>query len=170
VPDVVATAPIEARPTTKPVVAPAPPPAEPAKPVEEPKADAKPAVDSKVLLPSPTPSQIPPAAPAFDPKDATKSPAKHADATKGIDTAKAEAAKTETPKPNVIPATVFLSVDPWGEVFVNGKSQGVSPPKKFVKLDPGKYKIEVKNTTFPVHAQNLEVKPREEVTLKHRFQ
>ena len=57
-----------------------------------------------------------------------------------------------------------------GEVFVNGKSQGVSPPKKFIKLDPGKYKIEVKNTTFPVHAQNLEVKTRDEVTLKHRFQ
>jgi hypothetical protein len=53
---------------------------------------------------------------------------------------------------------------------VNGRSQGVSPPKKFVKLDPGKYKIEVRNTTFPVHAQNLEVKAREEVTLKHRFQ
>jgi hypothetical protein len=28
----------------------------------------------------------------------------------------------------------------------------------------------VKNTTFPVHAQNIEVKAREEVTLKHRFQ
>jgi hypothetical protein len=65
---------------------------------------------------------------------------------------------------------VFLNITPWGEVFVNGKSQGVSPPKKFVKLDPGKYKIEVKNTSFPVHAQNLDVKPREEVTLKHRFQ
>jgi len=34
----------------------------------------------------------------------------------------------------------------------------------------GKYKIEVKNTTFPVFAQNVEVKTRDEVTLKHRFQ
>ena len=73
-------------------------------------------------------------------------------------------------KAGVLQATLFLNIVPWGEVFVNGKSQGVSPPKKFIKLDPGKYKIEVKNTTFPVHAQNLEVKTRDEVTLKHRFQ
>ena len=42
--------------------------------------------------------------------------------------------------------------------------------RDFIKLDPGKYKIEVKNTTFPVFEQNLEVKTRDEVTLKHRFQ
>ena len=36
---------------------------------------------------------------------------------------------------------------------MNGKSQGVSPPMKFIKLDPGKYKIEVSNTTFPAHTR-----------------
>jgi len=55
-------------------------------------------------------------------------------------------------------------------VFVNGKSQGVSPPRKFIKLDPGKYKIEIRNTTFPVHVENLELKTRDEITLRHRFQ
>ena len=74
------------------------------------------------------------------------------------------------PAKAVLQATLFLNITPWGEVFVNGKSQGVSPPKKFMKLDPGKYKIEIRNTTFPVHAENVEVKAREEVTLKHRFQ
>jgi len=82
----------------------------------------------------------------------------------------AEALKGEAPKPGVIPATVFLSIDPWGEIFVNGKSQGVSPPKKFIKLDPGKYRIEIRNTTFPAHVQNVDLKSRDETTLKHRFQ
>ena len=70
----------------------------------------------------------------------------------------------------MIPATVFLSIDPWGEIFVNGKSQGVSPPKKFIKLDPGKYRIEIRNTTFPAHVQNVDLKSRDETTLKHKFQ
>jgi serine/threonine-protein kinase len=65
---------------------------------------------------------------------------------------------------------VYLNITPWGEVFVNGKSQGVSPPRKFIKLDPGKYKIEIRNTTFPAHAENVDLKARDELTLRHRFQ
>ena len=79
-------------------------------------------------------------------------------------------ANTDPTKPGIIPATVFLNVAPWGEVFVNGKSQGVSPPRKFLKLDPGKYKIEIKNTTFPAFVENVDLKTRDEVTLRHRFQ
>jgi len=154
----VATAPVTTAPVT---TAPAPPPAaEPAKPAE-PKKDVPP--DAKVLSPAPT--QVPQAAP---PADAKADPKKAADAVKAEGTKALEPAVD--PSKAVIQATVFLNISPWGEVFVNGKSQGVSPPKKFVKLDPGKYKIEVRNTTFPVHAQSLEVKARDEVTLKHRFQ
>jgi serine/threonine-protein kinase len=84
--------------------------------------------------------------------------------------AKAEPAKTEPAKPDLPPGTVNLAIDPWGEVFVNGKSQGVSPPKKQLKLPPGKYKIEVRNSTFPPHVQAFELKSREELTVKHKFQ
>jgi serine/threonine-protein kinase len=68
------------------------------------------------------------------------------------------------------PATIVFAVQPWGEVFVNGKSSGVSPPMKSLKLPPGKYKIEIRNTTFAVHTENLDVKPRDELTIRHRFQ
>jgi class 3 adenylate cyclase len=179
---------------TTPATVPAnPPPAEPTKvaaaPVvsaappapAEPKKDAPP--ETKVLSPAPT--QIPPPAPAADTKTDPKAvEAAKAEGAKALDAAKADPTKVASapvdpakaappavdPAKAVLQATVFLNITPWGEVFVNGRSQGVSPPKKFVKLDPGKYKIEVKNTTFPVHAQNLEVKARDEVTLKHRFQ
>jgi hypothetical protein len=86
------------------------------------------------------------------------------------DPAKAEPAKTEPAKPDLPPGTVNLAIDPWGEVFVNGKSQGVSPPKKQLKLPPGKYKIEVRNSTFPPHMQAVDLKSREELTVKHKFQ
>ncbi len=68
------------------------------------------------------------------------------------------------------PATLVFAVSPWGEIFVNGKSRGVTPPMKSLKLDPGKYKIEIRNTTFPVHGESLDLKARDEVTVRHKFQ
>ena len=66
--------------------------------------------------------------------------------------------------------TVRLSIDPWGEVFVNGRSIGVSPPVKQYKLAPGKYKIEVKNRTFTPYVTSIEVKAKEDVAVKFKFQ
>ena len=142
-------------------------------------AEAKPAEprpDTKVLDPKPAPSMIPAPAPPPSPKDAAKEAPK--DAKKGTEGAKADPAKTE-PKaaeaakpaaPAAPPATIVFAVQPWGEIFVNGKSRGVTPPMKSLKLDPGKYKIEVRNTTFPAHVENFDLKTRDEVTVRHRFQ
>jgi hypothetical protein len=41
---------------------------------------------------------------------------------------------------------------------------------KSIKLDPGKYKIEIRNTTFPAHTENFDLKARDEVTVRHKFQ
>lgn len=68
------------------------------------------------------------------------------------------------------PANVVFSIQPWGEVFVNGKSSGVSPPMKSIKLAPGRYKIEIRNTTYPAQVDNIDVKAQDEITIRHRFQ
>jgi len=115
-----------------------------------------------------------PGAPAKDAsKDVKKEGEKAAKDKAATETAaaKGETKAGEASKAGAIPpATVFLDIKPWGEIYVNGKSQGVSPPKKFIKLDPGKYKIEFRNTTFPAHTENVDVKARDEITLRHRFQ
>jgi serine/threonine-protein kinase len=132
-------------------------------------------LDTKVLAPAPTASQIPPAAPTHTEAGTKRaSDAVKAEGAKALadsrDPTRVANASPDSRQPGIIPATVFLNVAPWGEVFVNGKSQGVSPPRKFIKLDPGKYKIEIKNTTFPVFVENVDLKTRDEVTLRHRFQ
>jgi class 3 adenylate cyclase len=139
--------------TAKPAAPPAPPPAAPVKP------------DAKVLEQKPPASQVPAPAPA------KPEPAKPGDAAKA-DAAKADAAKADPTKVAAAapPATLVFSVQPWGEIFVDGKSRGVTPPTKSLKLAPGKYKLEVRNTTFPVYSQNLDLKTRDEVTVRHRFQ
>lgn len=83
--------------------------------------------------------------------------------------AKADSKSTEPPKAEAPPGTLNLAVVPWGEIFVNGRSRGVSPPMKNLKLPPGKYRIEIKNTTFPAYSESVEIKSREEVTVRHKF-
>ena len=43
-------------------------------------------------------------------------------------------------------------------------------PMKSLKLDPGRYKVEVRNTTFPPHVESLDLKARDEVTVRYKFQ
>jgi class 3 adenylate cyclase len=100
--------------------------------------------------------------------DASKSTATPSTAVSG----RPEAGRIEAAKPGVSavpPATLVLDIRPWGEIYVNGKPGGVSPPAKSLKLAPGKYRIEVRNTTFPVHVENLDLKSRDELTVRHTF-
>ena len=145
----------------------APPQTEPPKPVEI----SRP--DTKVLEQSPPSSAIPAPAPPADDKAARDVKKEGEKAAR--DKAAAEAAgKAETKgdptKPAMPPATLVFAITPWGEIFVNGKSRGVTPPMKSIKLDPGKYKIEVRNTTFATHTENFDLKARDEVTVRHKFQ
>ena len=66
--------------------------------------------------------------------------------------------------------TLRLRIDPWGQVFVNGRAIGVSPPLKQYSLAPGKYKIEVKNGTFTPYLTSIEVKAKEDVGVQYKFQ
>ncbi|MGH8739360.1 MAG: adenylate/guanylate cyclase domain-containing protein [Burkholderiales bacterium] len=62
-----------------------------------------------------------------------------------------------------------LAVLPWGEVVVNGKSRGVSPPLRALEIPPGLHTIELRNSTFPSHVEKIDVKAGEAVRIRHRF-
>jgi class 3 adenylate cyclase len=64
---------------------------------------------------------------------------------------------------------IQLAILPWGEVFVNGKSRGVSPPLRSVDVPPGTHTIEVRNTSFPTHTRRVKVRAGEPVRIRHRF-
>jgi serine/threonine protein kinase len=66
-------------------------------------------------------------------------------------------------------ARVNFAVSPWGEIYVDGKRKGVTPPLRQVELAPGKYWIEIKNTIFPPRRQFVEVKANARLRIKHRF-
>ena len=66
-------------------------------------------------------------------------------------------------------ANVSLKIKPWGEVYVDGKMVGVSPPLTKLQVAPGEHVIEVRNTTFPVSTRVVNIKPGMKITVKHKF-
>jgi hypothetical protein len=62
-----------------------------------------------------------------------------------------------------------LAVLPWGEVLVDGKSRGVTPPLRSLEIPPGSHTIELRNSTFPSHVEKIDVKAGEAVRIRHRF-
>jgi serine/threonine protein kinase len=66
-------------------------------------------------------------------------------------------------------ANLNFTVLPWGEVFIDGKRMGASPPLKEIKLSPGKHQIEIKNAAFPPYRQTVELKAGTSMKIRHKF-
>ena len=64
---------------------------------------------------------------------------------------------------------IELAVTPWGEVLVDGRSRGISPPLRKLEISTGSHTIEIRNSTFPSHVRRVEVKAGQAVKIKHRF-
>ena len=67
------------------------------------------------------------------------------------------------------PGRLELAVAPWGEVLIDGKSRGLSPPLRVLEVAPGPHTIEIRNSTFPAHVARVEVKAGEAIRIQHRF-
>ncbi len=83
--------------------------------------------------------------------------------------AKVTAAEKRPQAPSAATARLELAVLPWGEVLVDGKSRGVSPPLRALEIAPGSHTVELRNSTFPSHVEKIEVKAGAEVRIRHRF-
>jgi class 3 adenylate cyclase len=64
---------------------------------------------------------------------------------------------------------IEFAVAPWGEVLVDGKSRGVSPPLRSLEIPVGAHTIEIRNSTFPAHVSKVDVKEGASIRIRHRF-
>ncbi len=81
-------------------------------------------------------------------------------------------AKAPDDQPSIVAptkATLGFAILPWGEIFIDDKSQGASPPLREIKLAPGKHRIEIKNTEFPPYRQTVELEAGASKTIRHKF-
>lgn len=65
--------------------------------------------------------------------------------------------------------SVALDVRPWGEVYVNGRKQGVSPPLKSLSLTPGSHRIVIKNAGLPEFSTTIRVRSGKTASVSHEF-
>jgi len=67
------------------------------------------------------------------------------------------------------PAVIVLAVKPRGEVFVDGVSQGRTPPLARIPLEAGRHTIVIRNPGSPAFQTSLDLHPGEETTITHTF-
>jgi class 3 adenylate cyclase len=160
-------------------VEPAPPASVPPRPAAAPEAAARPATaapaeaartakparktaSARARAAASPSTQSPADAPA-EAATATPAPAPKEDAPREQARAAAQRAAPREP------ALIHLAVAPWGEVFVDGKSRGVSPPLRRVEVLPGAHTVEIRNASFPVYVERIEVRSGDQVRIRHRF-
>ncbi len=66
-------------------------------------------------------------------------------------------------------ATASLAITPWGEVYVDGKKAGISPPLNRLALSPGTHDIEIRNGTFAPYRVKVNVTADQSLKIKHKF-
>jgi len=109
-------------------------------------------------------------APAVPPKEKiATAPAVSAPQEKAVAPAPARRAAEPKPAAPGDPGFITFAITPWGEVYVDGKQQGVSPPLREVQVKPGRHTLEVRNADFPAYIQTVVVKPGERIRIRHRF-
>ncbi|RYF19218.1 MAG: hypothetical protein EOO30_00135 [Comamonadaceae bacterium] len=67
------------------------------------------------------------------------------------------------------PAIIHLDIKPAGEIFIDGKLHGATPPLREVQVPPGVHTIEVRSGRFPPLRLEVDLQPAEELQLRHMF-
>ena len=63
----------------------------------------------------------------------------------------------------------MLDIKPWGEVMVDGRARGLSPPLKLLQLPEGSHRIEVRNPAGATLVRDVKVSAGGRVEISHTF-
>ena len=83
--------------------------------------------------------------------------------------ARISAAIVNAPAAPAATGLVRIAISPWGEVEVDGKPAGTSPPLTEITLSQGRHQIIIRNTDLPPQTMVVNVTADQPVTVKHKF-
>lgn len=102
-------------------------------------------------------------------KPSSKPVASAAQATRPLARAKKKSALASTGAPSsAAVGGVQIAITPWGEVFVDGKSKGVTPPLSHLSLSTGAHNVEIRNGDDR-YAVKIQVTSDNETKISHHF-
>ncbi len=113
-----------------------------------------------------TPPAQAPTAVAAAPKEAPKE--RRAREARERDARIAAAAVVAPPAP-VARGLMRIAISPWGDIEVDGRPAGTSPPVTELSLTEGRHQIVIRNADLPPHSVVVNVTADQPITLKHRF-
>jgi serine/threonine-protein kinase len=126
--------------------------------------------DPPALVPADAmPADTPPVAEA-PPRPVAKAkprPARNTARRPGPDKA-TTAGASPTPAPPVL-GVLRIAVSPWGEVEVDGRPAGITPPLVRLDLAAGEHEITIRNGDFPPYTTRVRVDPEQPTMIRHRF-
>ena len=73
------------------------------------------------------------------------------------------------PPPPVKPALLQFEIKPRGEVYVDGKHKGTTPPLAQIEVDPGPHAVEVRHSPFAPLRIEMNLAAAEQMTIRHEF-
>jgi eukaryotic-like serine/threonine-protein kinase len=75
------------------------------------------------------------------------------------------------PAPPPPPQTgkLVLAVSPWGEVYVDGRLRGTTPPLAEVELPPGRHRVEIRNSAQLPYHTFVELQAGDTQRIRHSF-
>lgn len=82
---------------------------------------------------------------------------------------RAERAAANPAPQAVASGTIRLAVSPWGQVEVDGKPVGTTPPLNEITLSEGRHTVTIRNDEFPPYTATINVVGGQAVNIKHRF-
>ena len=98
------------------------------------------------------------------PQAAEQNIAGHAVASANSETSPSEEAPAASAE-----GRIKLAIAPWGEVYVDGRKAGVSPPLTELRLSAGTHRIEIRNSDFKPYRKRVELAGGRSVRIKHKF-
>ncbi len=131
-------------------------------PVAAPAASAVPVSPKLSVAAAPVPERVQAASPV------AATPANPGVSAPAAATALPQAAQVAK-APAVALGTVRLNVEPWAEVWVDGKSMGVTPPLTHLSLPAGAHRLQLRNGDLPASELTVTVPAGKFVTVRHRF-
>lgn len=148
-PELVAAAPSVAAVAPPPVVAVEPPVAAP------PPAPAASAVEAPPVAPRPSAAAAKPVAPKETARERRAREARERQARQGSAVAAT--------------GTLRIAVSPWGNIEIDGKPMGTTPPLNELALSEGRHVVTIRNGEFPPFNATVNIVAGQPLSLKHRF-
>jgi serine/threonine-protein kinase len=86
-----------------------------------------------------------------------------------VATAVSQAGVAAVPPP-AASATIAFTVSPWGEVVVDGRSYGATPPLTHLPLPPGEHAVEIRNGVSDPYRTVVRIEPDQVLRIQHKFE